>query len=457
MNYAFLLESVWHPPLLFAEAVSGTLPPELELQAMWFAGAFGRNFRTTDGRSVKIVQFGEWNRGAGPDFVQVAVEIDDERRTGALEIDLQTSDWKAHGHATNPDFNAVVLHVVFQSGAALGDVRSANGTVIPQVQISDAQLADAMNRPQREVAIAHPGRCVFPLRKFSASSTERLLKEAFLHRAEIKTRRWLRMEEAHGRDQALFQATAETLGYRGNAWSMKVLAQRVPLAMLQREREGIEPLLFGVAGFLNPYLHELARPDAQDYLRHLWDYWWKHRDQYELPPERTIHWRLGNQRPANHPHRRVGTLASLVPVWSRYRQVALAEPFEVKPVLDFLQELDHPFWSFRHTLSSAASETRVAMFGRAQAIELIANHLAPLALHEGRMTFKEFRKLRHSSANDRVKRCSLRLFGNDKDARHWTRRVYHQQALLQVYQDFCLEDFSDCLECPFPEQLQQWR
>ena len=83
--------------------------------------------------------------------------------------------------------------------------------------------------------------------------------------------------------------------------------------------------------------------------------------------------------------------------------------------------------------------------------------LAPLAIREGGMTFQSYQKLRNSSPNDKVKRCSLRLFGSSKAALPWTRRVCHHQALLQVYQDFCLEDFSDCHDCPFPEQLLQWR
>ena len=34
------------------------IPNELELQARWFAGEFGRKFRTLAGESVEIVQFG---------------------------------------------------------------------------------------------------------------------------------------------------------------------------------------------------------------------------------------------------------------------------------------------------------------------------------------------------------------------------------------------------------------
>jgi hypothetical protein len=64
MNYGFLLESVWHPPLAFEEVAAPKLPPELELQALWFSGAFGRDFRLRDGRVLRITQFGEWNHGA---------------------------------------------------------------------------------------------------------------------------------------------------------------------------------------------------------------------------------------------------------------------------------------------------------------------------------------------------------------------------------------------------------
>jgi hypothetical protein len=44
------------------------IPGELELQARWFAGNFGKHFVTTSGDKVDIVQFGTWNREAGPDF-----------------------------------------------------------------------------------------------------------------------------------------------------------------------------------------------------------------------------------------------------------------------------------------------------------------------------------------------------------------------------------------------------
>jgi hypothetical protein len=42
--------------------VSPRIPNELELQARWFAGDFGKHFVSTTGDRIDIVQFGTWNR-----------------------------------------------------------------------------------------------------------------------------------------------------------------------------------------------------------------------------------------------------------------------------------------------------------------------------------------------------------------------------------------------------------
>lgn len=457
MTYSLLHQLIWHPPLAFEECASGGEPGELELQALWFAGAFGREFRSTDGRPVKVVQFGEWNRGAGPDFFHTAVELDGVLKTGPLELDPSVADWEHHGHATDPAFSEVILHVVFREESRRSFTRTCEHREVPQVVISQHQLADALNRPPREVAIAHPGRCVFPLKTLSGNALSELLDEAARFRAANKSARWARTEDAHGRDAALYQATAETLGYGGNSLAMRLLAQRLPLATLRARPDEAEALLFGAAGFLEPHLHESAPADTRDYLRGLWEHWWRNRGHFEVTVQRRIPWRLHGQRPAHHPHRRIAALAALVAAWPQYRRLALARPFKTQPIIEFLGSLKHPFWSHRHTLTSTETALGLALFGRTQALELLANHLVPLALLEEGFTFRDYLKLRHSAPNQRVKRCALRLFGSLKLAQPWLRRLPHHQALLQIYHDFCLEDFSDCDSCPFPEQLAQWK
>src|SRR6266536_1914466 len=55
--------------------LASRIPNELELQARWFAGDFGTHFVSTAGDKIDIVQFGTWNREAGPDFRDAAIKI----------------------------------------------------------------------------------------------------------------------------------------------------------------------------------------------------------------------------------------------------------------------------------------------------------------------------------------------------------------------------------------------
>ena len=88
------------------------IPSELELQARWFAGDLGQHFVSTAGDEIDIVQFGTWNREAGPDFRDAAIRINgSEPVGGCIEIDLLDRSWETHDHAINPAFDSTVLHV----------------------------------------------------------------------------------------------------------------------------------------------------------------------------------------------------------------------------------------------------------------------------------------------------------------------------------------------------------
>lgn len=455
MRYEALVEQVWGHGSVVAERAALALPAELELQALWFSGAFGRDFTTTTGEVVRILQFGEWNRGAGPDFQHVVVGIQGRECHGALELDPHASDWENHQHATNPAYRNVVLHVSFRGEDRAHFIRNDEHTLIPQVVIDDEALALALQRPRRETAIARAGRCVAPLREMSALQIQELLREAALHRAQNKARRFLQNADVHGRDAALFQSVAQTLGYRGNALPMQILAQRASLSKLREISHATEAVLFGSAGFLHPQIHEQASGDTRAYLSELWKTWWKHRALFESTRE--IPWKMHGHRPANHPHRRVAALACLAQHWPTFRSLALARPFRTEPLLAALAKLSHAFWNHHHTLASVRSETSIALFGKTQALEWIANHLAPLALHDDpEYDYAAYQTLRALSCNESVRRAGIRLFGNEALAKPWQKSLAHQQALLQVYRDFCLEDTSDCAHCPFPEQLSQW-
>ena len=242
--------------------------PEIELQARWFAGEFGRVFKATDGRSVRVIQFGVWNREAGPDFAEAAISIDGgEPLRGAIELDMDARDWERHGHATNVAYEEVVLHVFFERGEATAFSRTLSNRAVTQVRLDLAAVTGSLLNP---TPLAAPGRCVAPLRALDLATLRGVLEGAAQYRVQRKAARLARLREAHGEDEALYQALAETLGYKSNKLPFALLSQRAPVGMLRRAGE-IDALLFGVAGFLKPEDFPSAAPATKTYLRGLWE------------------------------------------------------------------------------------------------------------------------------------------------------------------------------------------
>src|ERR1700751_722247 len=114
--------------------VSPRIPSELELQARWFAGDFGKHFVSTGGDKVDIIQFGTWNRQAGHVFRDPPIRVNGaEPMPGCVEIDLLDRSWETDGHATNPAFEATVLHVFVERSDRAFFTRTLSTSNVPQV------------------------------------------------------------------------------------------------------------------------------------------------------------------------------------------------------------------------------------------------------------------------------------------------------------------------------------
>jgi len=287
-----------------------------------------------------------------------------------------------------------------------------------------------------------------------------MLESAAQYRLELKSKRLHRCVAAHGREEAVYQALARALGYRNNQQPFTLLSQRLPLKKIANLDAGKrEALLFGVSGFLEPVRAEDTRPETRAYLRQLWSQWWKLRDDCLrwLDDRQLPRWKLAATRPGNHPQRRLGALAAMLNAWpqivapladaTRWSQVAWRET---------LLALAHEFWSTHYTLLANPAAKPIALIGETRVHEMLANVAYPLLVPERTRLWAEYLELPALLDNQKVRRAVLRLFGDDPRGEEFTAKLHHQQGLLQIYEDFCLEDDSACANCPFPERLKEW-
>lgn len=430
-----------------ASSVRETPEPadELAWQARWFSGACGREFTTSSGTTAVVLDFGEWNREAGPDFVRATVRLGDRDHHGSIEVDLDPSGWEQHGHATNPDYEDVVLHVVVRKARRRFFSRTATHAEVPQICLADHAPGPA---EWASDAPARPGRCLAPLRDLGRDRLLCLLATAARRRLTLKGETLDRMMASRGADSALFEALAVTLGYKHNKLPFQLLAQRVP-RQLAASPEG-EAILFGIGGFLDR--PEPPRGAARTQAAELWASWWRLRAAHTnamLPP---TSWKLAGLRPANHPLRRLAALALIARQWKSLRPLLMET--DPRPLGEALAALHHPFWSHHTTWNSPARRSPLALLGPDRIRDIHANIVLPLALARG--AEPSWLDLPAGPANSDLRTVSSRLFGTTSPPA-LPRKLFVHQGLLQIYRDFCVRDRGECSHCPFPGLVGELR
>lgn len=386
---------------------------ELELQARWFAGEFGRDFVTTEGAAVRIEDFGRWNHEAGPDFIGARVRIGGEAVRGAIEIDPDVRDWERHGHATNVHFRETVLHVFVRQGGARFFTRTCDHRQVPQVRLTLPPAPSRKTLPVPEPVTT------------DARRAERILHAAARHRLALKAGALSRHAAVRGWDEAWFAALAVALGYRRNRTPFALLAQRVT------REAACESLLFGVAGFLEAPDPPAAEPEVRAYLRALWEEWWAVRARCErwiLPGSA---WQFGGVRPANHPHRRVAVLAEMSRRWTALRETLAGD--EATDLEKALAGLAHPFWESRFNLAAARLRRPAALLGAERIRDIVINVFYPSALERSEEVWPKFLAERGAAPAAVMRETARRFFGGLPAG--FLARAVVQQGLLQIERD----------------------
>jgi hypothetical protein len=452
-------------------------PPERLAQSIWQQQRLRRDHLCLlDGQPLKILHPGFLNLEGGPDFKAAVIQIGTNPPiSGDIEVDLQTSGWKAHGHDRNPKFKSVILHVVWSAPA-----RAAGGP--PLLVIGDkldapvTELAEWLgNETTLDLPEAFRGRCSAPLRELDETALAGLLREAALVRLHGKASQFSARARESGWEQSLWEGLFRALGYKHNSWPMQRLAElRSRWQTNGAEAAHLQSRLLGVANLLPTELTR-ARIDADSYLRQLWAGWWRERDGFEdcvLP--RTL-WRLHGIRPANHPQRRLALAAhwladrKLVQKIERWATAETstapkhATSRRASELAALLQPAHDEFWSRHLTLRSARSAKPQLLLGAARVTDLAMNVILPwlwARACEGDDTAFLARLEAFYLAwpagedNSVLKLARQRLLGV-ASAKGFTTAAA-QQGLLQIIRDFCDHSNSVCDQCRFPELVQAW-
>lgn len=340
------------PPVGHVAELPGLYGPypfsEKLLQKVWLLGFFEtRTARLVDGRRLEVLAPGKWNLLGGPDFLGARLAIDGREIIGDVEVHFHAGDWDAHGHARDPAYDHVVLHVVLYEPPRDRPVpRTSQGTSLAQFALlpwlhcnleefaSDDAIEAITHR--RSVHLAEELLALGPAeRRRRIHQAAEVRWKQKLHFAEIRLARL-------GWEGACHHTALEILGYRFNRAPMLAVAERHALSEF-------------AAG-------KLTLADLWGTAEHAW--------------------RRHGVRPANHPSRRLQQYlawTAAVPDWpSRWLAWSDTVPLAiaVTPAIDVAAvRRQHRYTAWREQL---ATQIAAAQISGARFDTLVANGLLPL-------------------------------------------------------------------------------
>lgn len=258
---------------------------------------------TTDGEEVQVIYPGLLNQDAGPDFLHARIRIGETLWVGNVELHSKSSDWIKHGHDTDPVYDSIILHVVYDSDMVLNkgfpELELKHFIDESNIQVLEAWQASMDPIPCAGLLIKNP-------EALSSMWMERLLVERF----EMKAKRIeaLLIESNKNWESTFYQFLAHYFGLRVNALPFEILARATPWRIIrkhQTKREELEALLMGQAGLLQTSYKDGFHNSLKERYRYM-------KERHQIIPMQSIHWKFLRLRPANFPTLRISQFADFL-------------------------------------------------------------------------------------------------------------------------------------------------
>lgn len=459
--------------------------PEKVIRCIWNDQLFcSPTLKTKDNKDLEVIYPGYWNFGKGPDFTSATIKVNGKVYEGDVELHAYATDWDAHGHSQNPDFDNVILHVyMWQGRGRQPDKRNRKQITKFDFEIKDfltkgiLDLNDELDFENYPVLNqCNVGLCHEPLAELSEEKLTHLLNAAGEARVLRKLERFHDPIIVEGYEQTFYRGVAEALGYPNNKQPFQTLADALPLATLKKlvpaklkgEERALhyQALLFGVSGLMDvkswkeiPALHKCVKV------------WESYQNTIPDSPLTKKDWSFNSIRPANYPYRRIAGLAYLVAIHEKKGLFAnfiqgvntlKANSKTQKPMqnfLDFFCVNSTDYWSRHYTPGGKTLAEPQQLIGAARSREIMINIGLPIGLifaRAGKLSALEeclntlFQISKGASDNKLIRFMKHYIFGDRKEMVKLLTSEKQVQGLMQIYQDFCAQSENNCLRCPFP-------
>lgn len=395
--------------------------------------------RTTSNHSITLITAGTHNHGAGPDFFNARLTIADQEWAGNVEIHLKASDWYAHGHETDPAYDTVILHVVWEHDV---DVYRADNTPLPTLALKDYVSPEQLENYQRLFAYQNNKwiPCESELSEVPEPIWQHWQERLYLERLQHKTERIQALLQVVNNDweHLLFVMIARSFGTSVNADAFESLARSFDFNVVRKcaqEPFRLEALLLG-AGNLLPEdsvdSYALQLQGEYEFVAH----------KFQIQTQGVLPIQFFKLRPPNFPTIRLSQLAMLYHSISGLFQ-KLMNAQECSAFYKLLTVAASQYWDTHFSFGKTQNK-RTKKVTKAFIDLLLINTIIPIQFaynqHLGKEVPEDILDL-----IAQIKPEKNSIVQQFDSLRPKAATAMHSQAVLQLKKHYC--DQKQCLRC----------
>lgn len=392
------------------------------------------NLYTTEGELIKIIDAGQYNTNAGPDFQNAKIRIGGNLWVGHVEIHVYSSDWLKHRHK----YENVILHVVLEEDQV---IYNASGCRLPCLELKKRIPAKLLGTYRKLLFNEAWIPCQHYIEKVPLITKELWLERMLIERLQDKTtlQRKRLKDNKEDWEETFYQFLARGLGMKVNSDALDQLAQRTPLAIIRKHKNSLfqlEALFFGQAGLLQHDWEDGYPKELKKEYRFL-------TNKFKLIPMTGHQWNFLRLRPANFPSIRIAQLAALIYQTNHlFNKTLVAASLEE---LENMLELKLSNYWYNHYKFDKQSKGRFKRLGKPTKHSLIINTIIPFLFLYAEQRQNEF-----------IKEKALNWLSEMKPERNtitkgWeklgmeAKSAFDSQALIQLKTMYC--DQKKCTKC----------
>lgn len=404
------------------------------------------NLLTTNNEVITIINSGQHNNDAGPDFFNGKVVIDTTTWAGNIEIHINSSDWLAHKHQHDKAYGNVVLHVVFNDDKVINDV---NNNPIPTLELKNLINIDLIAKNNYLQASKDWVACQNQINKVDKFTINTWLNRLAVERLERKSEeiQITLQQNKNDWEQTFYQYLFKYFGLKVNALPFEQLAINTPVIIAEKHNQliSIEALYFGQAGFLGDNIKD-------DYYLRLQKEYQFLKAKFSLQPIDKSLWKLLRLRPANFPTIRISQLANLLNNETRLFAKLLGIT-SVKEIETLFKTETSEYWLTHYQFGISAEKSSVKKVGKTLINTLIINVVVPFLFVYGKQ--RQDKKLVDKALNllENVKSESNSIITKWNELKVVSHNAMQSQALLELKNNYCSQ--KKCLNCNIGSKILQ--